>query len=400
MAEQNKQALTERPNKVLDTIIRTTTARARRQISDWTNALRSAENVERPNRSRLYGIYNDILIDAHLTAEMLKRMNSLLESDFDLMDEKGVPNPEATAMLNKAWFTKLLQYAWESRMWGHSLVEITDLTAEGRIGDVQLVNRWHVVPEKGIVIKNVGDETGVTYRDNPKYTPWLFEIGDNYDLGLLNKTVPHVLYKRFAQASWSEFTEIFGIPPRYVKTPSRDQEHLNKLEIMLRDMGTSTYGVFGTDEEFDFMDVPSSDGSLYKNLIGLAANEISKLLNGSVIGEQSQEGSRAKEQVGMDLSQQIWNGDKTWMERIINEEWLPKMIEMGYPFANLHFEFNREKDLKAEWEIVSGVLNHFTVDPEYIQDTFGIPVIEQKMNGVNPIEDSSAKALGSSSFFD
>jgi len=399
MAE-NKQALTKRPNKVLDTIIRTSTARARRQIGDWTTALRSAENVENPNRSRLYGIYNDIMIDAHLSAEINKRMNSLLESSFDLMDENGVPNPEATAMLNKGWFTKLLQYAWESRMWGYSLVEITDLTAEGRIGDVNLVNRWHVIPEKGIVIKKIGDESGEDYKENPKYTPWLFEIGDDYDLGLLNKTVPHVLYKRFAQASFSEFTEIFGVPPRYVKTPSRDAEHLNKLEIMLRDMGTSTYGVFGTDEVFDTMEVPNSDGSLYKNLINIAANEISKLLNGSVIGEQSEGGSKAKEQVGMDLSQQIWNGDKTWMERIINEEWLPKMIEMGYQFVNLHFEFNREKNLQAEWKIVSGILTHFTVDPEYIQDTFGVPVLEQKMDAVTPAENSGAKALGSGSFFD
>lgn len=399
MAEKKEKELKERPNKLLDAIIKTSVARARRQIGDWTGALRSAENVETPNRSRLYGIYNDVMLDAHLIAEINKRMNSLLESDFSLLDENGVANPEATALINKSWFTKLLHYSWEARMWGHSLIEITELTEDGKIGDVALINRWHVVPEKGIVIEKIGDEKGIDYRNNPKYSFWLFEVGNNYDLGMLNIIVPHVLYKRFAQASWSEFTEIFGIPPRYVQTPSRDDEHRNKLEIMLRDMGTSTYGVFGTDEEFKSMDVPTSDGALYRNLIMLSSNEISKLLNGSVIGEQSSEGSRAKEQVGMELSQQIWNGDKTWMERIINEKWLPKMIEMGYPFANLSFEFNREKNIKEEWSIVDGILHHFTVDPDYIKDTFGVPVIEQKMNAFQQ-QGSSAKTKGPSSFFD
>jgi len=397
MAE--KKELKERPNKVLDTIIRTSKARARRQVGDWRQALRSAENVDNPKRSQLYNIYNDVLIDADLSAEIGKRMNSLLESDFDLYDEKGNPDPEATALINKAWFTKLLTFAWQSRTWGHSLIEITKLTEDGKISDVEIVNRWHVVPERGIVVKNVGDESGIDFRQNTKYTPWLFEVGENEDLGLINKIVPHVLYKRFAQGSWSEFTELYGVPPRFVKTDTRDNAHLNRLENMLRDMGTSTYGVFDKEEEFGTLDVPNSDGSLFSNLMMASGNAISKLLNGSVIGEASGDGSRAKEQVGMDLSLQIWDGDKTWMERIINEQWLPKLEELGYPISGLHFEFNREKNLQQEWNIVSGILQHFTVEPDYIKDTFGIPVIEQKMNPQLPTG-GETKAKGSSSFFD
>jgi len=397
MAE--KKEFKERPNKVLDTIIRTSTARARRQVADWQQGLRAAENVETPKRSQLYNIYNDILIDAHLSAELGKRKNSLLESDFDLFDEDGAPNPEATSEINKAWFTKLLSYAWDARSWGHSLIEITKLDDQGRIADVEIVNRWHVVPEKGLVVKNVGDESGINFRIDPKYSSWLFEVGDKYDLGLLNKCVPHVLYKRFAQGAWSEFTELYGIPPRYVKTDARDNTHLNRLETMLRDMGTSSYGIFDKEEEFEFMDVPTSDGSLFKNLMNASANEVSILINGSVIGGESDGGSRAKEQVGLDVSEKIWKGDKSWMERIINEHWIPKLIELGYPLTGLHFEFNREKNLQEEWKIVDGVLRHYTVDPKYIINTFGIPVIEQKSVS-DPAPGPETKAKGSSSFFD
>lgn len=389
----------ERPNKVLDSIVRTSTARARRQISDWQAAIRGAENPIAPKRVRLYDIYNDVMLDAHLISELNKRKNSLLQSDFNLYDESGKPNHEATAEIKKAWFYKLLSYAFDARAWGHSLIEITQLTEEGKIKNVELVNRWHVIPEFGIVVPNKGDEAGIPYRDNPKFSGWLFEVGDKEDLGLLLKAVPHVLYKRFAQGAWSEFTELYGIPPRYVKTPSRDEGHLRRLELMLRDMGASSYGVFNDDEEFHFMDVPTSDGSIFQNLMKVSANEISKLINGSVIGEDSESGSRAKEQVGMELTQNIWNGDKTWLEGEINENWLPMLVDLGYPFDGLRFEFNREKNLQEEWKIVDGVLRHFTVDPEYIIETFGIPVIEQKMNPTNPPAEAGTKALGNS-FFD
>ncbi|WP_446662918.1 phage portal protein family protein, partial [Flavobacterium psychrophilum] len=35
---------------------------------------------------------------------------------------------------------------------------------------------------------------------------------------MLNKAVSHVLFKRFAQSCWSELCEIYGIPPRVLKT--------------------------------------------------------------------------------------------------------------------------------------------------------------------------------------
>lgn len=384
----------KRPNKVLDTIIRANNRKAKRDIQQWRSALNSAENVEEPKRLRIYNIYDEILLDAHLTSEIEKRKNALIGASFELYDADGNPMAEETEMLRKSWFVKFLIYAFESKLWGHSLLEVKELTAEGRIADIELIPRRHVVPEFQEILKQQTDDRGFNYRNDESLYRWLFEIGDREDLGILNKCVPHVLYKRFAQGAWSEFCEIFGMPVRYAKTNSKDPESLNRLENMLISMATASYAVIDVEEELEFIETMKSDGEVYNGLVKLSAQEISKIINGAVIGENSSEGSRSKEEVGLMISEKIWNGDKSWMEAYINETLLPKLVNFGYPFEGLHFEFSREKDLKSEWDIVDGILNHYDVDPDYITETFGIPVIGLKNNGL-PI-----KAKGKKSFFD
>lgn len=360
-------------------IVPSQAARARRQINDWTQAIRAAENVERPKRTLLYSIYRDILLDADLTAEIQRRRLAFISSNFDLFDDTGSAVPEATALLNGRWFHKLIEHAFDSILWGHSLVEITDLTIEGRIGAVELINRFHVLPERGMVLARAIDDTGTPYRDNPQYERFVFEFGENDSLGLLMATVPHVLYQRFAQGAWSEFCEIFGIPPRYARTNTIDTNSINRLEQMLIQMGTASYAVIDKEEEIEFLETNNGNGEVFERLMKASSGKIAKLINGAVLGEDSQGGSRAKEQVGAEIAQQIYNGDKKWFEGYMNEYVLPKLIALGYPFEGLTFEFSREKNLKEEWDIVNGILTHFTVDPKYIEQTFGVPVLEQKV---------------------
>jgi phage gp29-like protein len=392
----SKTELKERPDKLLSKITPVQAARARRQINDWTQAIRAAENVDRPKRTLLYSIYRDVMLDADLIAEIQRRKLALISNSFNLYDDTGSPVAEATAMLNGKWFGKLMSYAFDSLIWGHSLVEITTLTKDGKIADLELVNRFHVIPEFGYVVQKVSDEKGIAYRLDPGVNRWLFEFGEKDSLGLLMQAVPHVLYQRFAQGAWSEFCEIFGIPPRYARTSTRDTNSVNRLEQMLIQMGTASYAVIDKDEELEFMETSSSNGDVFEKLMRASSSKIAKLINGAVLGEDSQGGSRAKEQVGSDISQSIYNGDKKWFEGYMNEIIIPKLVEFGYPFAGYSFEFSREKNLKEEWSIVSGILTHFTVDPEYIEQTFGVPVIEQKV--VQTTNNNTAQASGG--FFD
>ncbi len=364
-----------RPNRLLDNIIKQSIFRARRDINQWRNALKRAENVEMPRRDLLYNIYNEIMLDAHLSSEIQKRINAVSGANFHLFEPNGDIS-DKTHLLRKTWFFRLIQYAMESIFWGHSLIQI-DAIENGEIKQISLVNRFHVIPEMGIFLPSLDSDKGIFYRED-KYYRWLIEIGDNEDLGLLNKAVPHTLYKRFAQSAWSEFCEIFGMPIRYGKTNTKDKASLDRMEAMLRDMGTAAYAVIDDQEEITFVESNKSNGDVYNGLIDRCNSEISKLINGAVIGEASQGGSRAKEEVGAEIANNITLADKQFIENFINSELKPKLIQLGYPFEGLSFAFDQEKDLKSLWMITQGVLAHYDIDENFIKETFGIPVTGKK----------------------
>lgn len=384
--KKGKETLKERPDKVVGTLKRASIARTRKDINQWRTALQQAENVENPKRLLLYNLYDEVTLDAHLTNEIEKRKLSITGADFVLYDQNGEPKNDETVLLKKAWFYQLVEYAMDSRFWGHSLVEATKIDGDGKIAEVALVPRRHVIPEKGLVTVNQGDEKGTPFRENPKYTPWLFEFGKHDDLGLINKCVPHVLFKRFAQSAWSEYCEIFGMPARVAKTNTVDTKNLNRLEEMMENMGTAAWAIIHNDESIEWLETTNADGAVYKGLMELSAAEISKAINGSVIGEASQGGSRSKEEVGLKIQDKISMGDMRWLEGIINEMVLPKLAALGYPVEGLTFEFIREKDLKSQWDIVGGILTHFDVEEEYIIDTFGVPVTGKKEVTVPPVK--------------
>jgi len=365
--------MAKRPNKLLDKIIATSVARARKDINQWRMALQRAESVENPKRYLLYNIYNELILDAHLSAEVQRRTLAVQGASYNLVNEEGITDPEKTKLIKRPWFNDFLRYAMESVFWGHSLVQINDLV-EGEVSGVTLINRNHVIPEKGLFVFRQTDDKGIFYREDEKYWQWLLEIGNTNDLGLYNKCAPHVLYKRFAQGAWSEFCEIFGMPVRYLKTNAKDDESLNRAENMLKTMGSSFYGVLDTDEELKFLETAKSDGGVYKGLMDVSNNEISKLINGAVIGGESQGGSRSKEEVGERLSESITDADKQFIEHYVNHTLIPKLIALGYDLNGVSFQFEKSQDLKQLFTFTQGFMQTMDVDPEWVQDTFGIPV--------------------------
>ena len=56
--------------------------RSRKDISTWRGALLSAESVYYPNRSRLYDLYEDVILDGHLSGVIAKRIDAVLNKEL------------------------------------------------------------------------------------------------------------------------------------------------------------------------------------------------------------------------------------------------------------------------------------------------------------------------------
>ena len=348
-------------------------SRTRRDIESWRRALRQADSVERPRRRLLMDMYADVMLDALLTSQVEQRIRRTLSAEFSLKNTAGKIDEEATRALGEAvWLPLLLRYMLESVFYGHSLVEFTASDTAGL--EVTLLPRQNVVPEEGLFLYDCTADEGDYYRTMREYGTYILEFGSPRNYGLLNKAVPHALFKKFAQSCWSELCEIYGIPPRYIKTDTQDPAMLDRAEEMLRDMGSAAYFIIDTTEEFQFASGVSTNGDVYNNLISLCNSEMSLLVSGAQIGQDTKNGNRSKEEVSVKQLEKYVNSDKRLIEDYMNSTVLPALYRLGFVPDGLRFSFNSEEDTGQLWERTAQAMQYYEIDPAWIREKFGIEV--------------------------
>lgn len=352
-------------------------SRTRADIETWQKALKAADNIERPRRARLYNLYKDILIDAHLTSQIKLRMLHTLATPFTIKNPDGNVNEEVTKLLSNAdYATDITKNILWTPYYEHTLIDLTFNKAGKLI--VELVPRNNVIPEKGILLFKEDSEAGILYREEHVFGSGLLEFWEKDDYGLLNKAIPHVLFKRFAQSCWSELCEIYGIPPRFMKTNTQDTEMLDRAENMLRDMGSAAYFIIDTTEEFEFAKGADTNGDVYNNLITLCKNELTTLIITVVIGQDTKFGNESKEKSSIGLFDKVVLSDKTMVTKHWNQTVLPALAQLGIIPFGLTYEYQPEEDLEKLWNMVKEALPYLDIDPEWIKQKFGIEVIGAK----------------------
>ena len=171
-------------------------------------------------------------------------------------------NEEITSLTSTESFVNLISYIIESKIWGHSLIEI--LFEDGKLIPC-LIPRKHVVPSKGIIVKNQSEATGFSYRDLP-YTNYVLEVGESNALGLLMKAAQYVIYKRGGFGDWAQYCELFGMPFRVAKYDGYDEKTRTDLESALKAAGSAAYIVIPKEADLNFIqNNPDHHGSLSSN---------------------------------------------------------------------------------------------------------------------------------------
>lgn len=355
---------------------------AKKDLGQYRKALQMAEKVESPRQYQLMAVYKEAWLDPHLRGEVLNRKEKILQSRFNVYTPSGEADEQLTWLLKKTWFRKLAGLMLDARFWGHSLVQIDGVTplqnGAGGIVDVSLVPREHISPREGLLLARPTDPKGIDYRNEPTFKDWIIETPEQDELGLLNPATPQVLYQRFAQATWSEFTELYVTPLRVGKTNVRDTEMLRQMEDMLIRMGSSAFAVIDESETLEFIQAAQNDGQVFERLMNKCEAKISKVITGTVIGNATQGGSRSKEEVGERSFNDVVESDKEWLQNIINDRLFPLLIAHGYPLQGCTFEWEEQKDLKQLWDMTHQSMMYYHVDEEWVKNTFGIEVTGKK----------------------
>ena len=353
----------------------------KKDIADWRNAHQMAIDYENPNRSRLYDIYGDAVLDAHLSGCIGQRKGKTLQKDFRLVGQDGKENAEATELLQQEWFSDFMDLALDSRFWGPTLIQLGDIVNDEngimRYDGVELVPRKHVVPEYGVVVKSPGDDWrgGISYVEGD-FANWVIPVGKGRDLGLLLKCCPSCISKKNMLAFWDMFGEIFGQPMRIATTNSPDAAERKRVEDALENMGAAFWGLFPEGTNIEIKESSRGDAyNVYDKRVDRCNSELSKVVLNQTMTIDSGS-SLSQSEVHLEIFERTTEADATMAAYVINGRLLPLMARHGFPVDGLRFVWNNAASYTPaeQREIERLLLEYYNIPAEYFTDKYGVAI--------------------------
>jgi len=375
--KDTKEPVKKAPNLKKKTI-KQQVYRFNQELDNWKQGIDAFEDPFNSTTIDLIRVYNDIVIDAHLTATIEARISRTSSKDFKVIDEKGDEIEDESNIFASEWFRDFIKLALESKFYGYSLITFGDRQGKFFEG-VDVFNREYVYPQKAAVRKSPYDTTELMPINKNPFLGWSIGVGKSNDMGLLMKAAPLIIFKKTALGSWTEFAELFGTPFRFGKTNVTDETLRDNMYDMLDNMGRNAFGVFDEGDSLEFIrDNKTDSHNVYNELIERTNSEISKLILGSTM-TMDDGSSRSQSEVHERTSGAINKEDAFFITDLVNN----KLI----PFLNTYHDFNitgvwtfddkenttKEQQFKIDIELVK---NGFNVPKEYFSTTYGTPIDE------------------------
>lgn len=355
-------------------------------IKKWKDALTLAQLAENANRKPYIELCDSILLDSHLASVIESRVLKIKQSKFKLVDASGKSDAEISKLFEQPWFNSFIYHAIMAKFRGTTVVELWDLNPETMgLDNVNAIEQENILPLKGLIVKENGDETGYSYKEDP-LKPYYIQIGKNKDLGILKDVAPDALTKKFAKASWAEFVEKYGIPPRWVTTDSYSESRENELADMMANMVSNHWAVLKGNEKIEVMNSSgASSYEIFDKLIDRMNSEMTKrILGQDGTTDANAKGTYGSLKVMQDVSDDRHDADKTDIKDLINAEllWRLQLISPVYGvLKNYTFDWDDSKEMTpAEIVEMVGKLSTagFEVDTKFITDKTGIPIVGLK----------------------
>lgn len=370
----------------------TSVIRTPQDIGKWRTAHVAAESVYSPNRTYLYDIYSDSLLDPILSGTMRKRMESVLNKDIILRSKNKDVIDTFNSTLKSRNFRKIIEIILESVYWGISGIEFIP----GKEFRFNTIPRKHIKTKTQIIAlqqNNLYNGIDYTKLDNV----WI--IGDDDNLGILLQATAYVIYKRNAMADWANFIEIFGQPIRIAKYDVHDADTQQALKETLDQAGSALSLMIPKTAEFDIQDGKTSNanGDLQANFLKYIDEQLQILILGNTETTSGQKsGSRAKAAVQQNQQSELIKSDMDLVISHLNCSHFRNILK-SYGFNipdGAYFEYTKEIDidmLTKRIEIDSKLAALINIPPSYFYETYGIEAPANAQEAANPPEAKPAQ---------
>lgn len=339
--------------------------------SDFMAAIHAAENVDYAQRTKLYDLYTDILLDAHLSSVIDKRKNAVLSSSVEFQ-RNGKPDDAINEQILSPWFYRCVSDILDARFWGFSLLQFYK---NNEWIDYDLVPRKHVEPIRKLILSRQTDIQGISWDE---FSDLLF-VGRDADLGLLAKAAPWVIYKRNTTADWAQFSEVFGMPIQEYIYDTDDEDARERALQDANSIGSLATFIHGKDTELQLREAGNKTGSadVYERLVERCNSEISKLILGNTLTtESSDNGTQALGTVHKKVEESVAKADREYVLKVLNYDMTDIFARMGINTSGGKFCFPEKKDIDPNTEMSVLTQLHTTfslpIDDDYLYEKFGI----------------------------
>jgi hypothetical protein len=361
--------------------------RTRQDMLTLRIAVDTAENPINYDRELYHRVCREVIRDPQLSANWENRKLKVKQRTFKVVTASGDEDKDRTNVLQTQWFKLYLDAVLDSHLWGFTLMEFGPLlngkfqsytvkTQYGRkmFQPVTVLDRDNVKPELGIITSIPGQNTGISW-DDPKYSKYLLFVGDYRSRGILDKAAKYVLFKDNALGNWSEWAEVFGMDIRVGKTNTQGTQREAFLRA-IRDMGTSSYGVFNLEDEIEFAGTSRTDAfRVYESLLRYIDEQLANLVFGQNVVMNNT--GKVVGTVGENVSNMYGDADAAFVKDQINTQLFPLMEQLGYSWEGFQFDWDTTERL--------GLLDRSAVDKniadmgmqhsaDYINNTYGTEV--------------------------
>lgn len=338
------------------------------------------------DRGRLIDLYDACLQqDGHLRAVIETLESQILGDRYMLarQNEKGkyVKDVRESQKIQGSQFDKVIRGIIEAKLYGYTLLEILPGVdpRSGKLAEVNSIERRNVLPDQGVVVKRQGmwmphwNLHSKTYQQN-------YVLVNTGDLGLFSATTPLILAKKFTMANYVNFSHTYGQPIIHAKTVSESNADRKRLAQEVANAAQNKIVVTGLEDEVDIKAFTMSNSErIYTSLIEFVNKEVSNLVLGSESmagGVQSYVGSTKAHQ---DIFRDRIEVYRRYIENVMNEQVIPRLVAMGYIVAGLEFKYSNRIDMNNDDRIklYQLVTDRYEVDADEIEKEFGIAVGRQ-----------------------
>lgn len=353
------------------------------------------------DRGRLIDLYEACMQqDAHIASTVETLESQIVGERYMLakQNEKGryVKDIEETRKIQGAQFTKLIRGIAEAKLYGFTGIEILpDIDPRtGKLKHINILERRNILPDQRRIVQRQGQWSPGWNFDDPKFSDNYILINSG-NLGLFSATTPLILAKKFTTANYVNFSHTYGQPIIHGKTEGESTADRQRLANEIASAATNKVIVTGLNDEVDIKNFASVNSEkIFTGLIEHANSGVSNIILGSESIAGATQAYVGSTRAHQDIFRDRIAVYREFIENVMNEEIIPRLVAMGYIKPGLEFKYSNRLEMSNQEQIALflGMADRFEIAPEEVEKNFGITVGKQIKLGGSGISGTSGES--------